>query len=113
MQTFVRLADRVGHFQLRLAENNFKQGFEDETKLVAPLWSFGDWQRPSAQYRAAHINTERAKSTYRPVINNGKAQTSTLTFRQHFNRTKPLQYTALADWRGILTEHACQLIAIR
>tara|TARA_R110002111_G_scaffold146429_1_gene213134 strand:+ start:818 stop:2119 length:1302 start_codon:yes stop_codon:yes gene_type:complete len=53
------------------------------------------------------------KSAYRPAFNNGKAMASTLTFRQHFNQAKPLRSAAVADWRDILTEHACQFVAMR
>jgi tetratricopeptide (TPR) repeat protein len=54
-----------------------------------------------------------AKSAYRPEIKNGEALASILTFRQYFDRTRPLQSAKVADWRGILTEHACQFAAMR
>jgi tetratricopeptide (TPR) repeat protein len=60
-----------------------------------------------------YLKTTLAKSAYRPEIKDGKPQAATLTFRQHFDRAKPLNSAAVADWRGILTEHACQFIAMR
>lgn len=60
-----------------------------------------------------YLKNTLVKSAYRPAIENGEPQTATLNFRQHFNRAKPLHLSAVEDWRGILTEHACQLVAMR
>ncbi|MFT4797795.1 MAG: tetratricopeptide (TPR) repeat protein [Candidatus Azotimanducaceae bacterium] len=60
-----------------------------------------------------YLKTTLVKSAYRPAIENGEPQAATLTFRQYFNRAKPLKSSAVADWRGILTEHACQLVSMR
>lgn len=60
-----------------------------------------------------YLRSTLVKSAYRPAIENGVAQTTVLTFRQHFNKARPLKSTSVEDWRGILTEHACQLVAAR
>ena len=60
-----------------------------------------------------YLKTTLTKSAYRPAIKDGKPEATTLTFRQHFNEAKPLQSASVSDWRGILTEHACQLVAAR
>lgn len=60
-----------------------------------------------------YLKSTLVKSAYRPAIEAGQPQAATITFRQHFNRAKPLETGAVADWRGILTEHACQFVAMR
>jgi tetratricopeptide (TPR) repeat protein len=60
-----------------------------------------------------YLKSTLTKSAYRPAIKDGKPEATTLTFRQHFSEVKPLQSASVSDWRGILTEHACQLVAAR
>jgi tetratricopeptide (TPR) repeat protein len=60
-----------------------------------------------------YLKTTLIKGAYRPEIENGEPHATTLTFRQHFNKTRSLKSSTVSEWRGILTEHACQLVAAR
>lgn len=53
------------------------------------------------------------ESQYRPEFKDGVAVDQQLEFRQYFDRTRPLRSNQVSDWRDILAEHACQLVAMR
>ena len=92
-----------------------KESFVDVSVEVSPEGKASNVEiSGTAPYQLKrYLKITLAKSAYRPAIKDGEPQAATLTFRQHFNRNKPLKSAAVADWRGILTEHACQLVAMR
>ena len=52
------------------------------------------------------------ESRYRPDIDaEGNLQAASISFRQYFDRTAPLEVQEVPDWSGILIEHACQNLA--